>query len=136
MKLVTKKLRLQFNADRSKLIDKQSTSGEKWWSTSTGKLLVDRKKIGSDIEEITNKTIISNFLKLVEETLEEINFVISTNKKWLTIDKTWKIPIPDGYIIKDPLPEEEIDSVKNLIAKQEEIRDQYKNALTQIKNSI
>lgn len=137
MKLVTKNLRLQFNADGSKLIDKQtSNTGDRWWDVENCKLYVDTKKIGSNIEEITNKKMINNFKKLVEITLNEINYVIDVNNKWLDIKNTWRIPINDGFIIKEPLPESEIQSVKNLIEKQNVIKKQYENSYKKIKNTI
>ena len=56
MRLITKKLRLQFNKDGSKLIDTKSINGEKWFDTESNTLFFDTKKIRIGIEKITSKS--------------------------------------------------------------------------------
>lgn len=136
MRLITKNFRLQFNSDGTKLIDTKSIGGDKWLDTQTNKLFLDTKKIGSVAEEINSKSILSNFLKMIESILQEINTVIDINKKWLNIKESWKIPIDDGYIVKEPIPESEIQSVNNLIEKQSIILNQYQECYNNFKKLI
>ena len=133
MRLITKKLRLQFNKDGSKLIDTKSINGEKWFDTESNTLFFDTKKIRTGIEKITSKSIILNFKKMLESVLDEITYVIDINTKWLNIGKVWKIPIEDGHIIKEPLLESEIPAVKELINKQFAIKKQYQDCYDNIK---
>jgi len=129
MRLITKNFRLQFNNDNSKLIDTKSTNGEKWFDIESNKLYIDTKRIGVVPEEITSKKIIDNFAKLIKECIDSIDYVIDINKQWLTIKDSWKIPIDNGYIIKNKIPESEIPIVEKLIDEQLNIRKKYQDVL-------
>jgi len=129
MRLITKNFRLQFNNDNSKLIDTKSTNGEKWFDIESNKLYIDTKRIGVVPEEITSKKIIDNFAKLIKECIDYIDYVIDINKKWLNIKDSWKIPIDNGYIIKNKIPESEIPIVEKLIDEQLNIRKKYQDVL-------
>lgn len=137
MKVVKKKLRLRFNKDKTKLSDKKiSGRGERWWDTEKKVLYVDTRRVGTKPTIIENKTIISNFAKLVDLIIQEIQEVIDVNEKWLSIKKPWKIPISDGYIIKNPLEGKQREIIEERLKKQKEMQLDYIQALKEIKKTI
>lgn len=137
MKVVKKNLRLRFNKAKTKLSDKKiSGRGERWWDTENKVLYVDTRRVGTKPQIIENKTIISNFAKLVQLIIDEIQEIIEVNEKWLTIKDPWKIPIDNGYMVKNPLSEKQSEKIKERLKNQKEMQKDYIDVLAEIKKSI